>query len=311
MITGTDQGIFAEAGGSDGSFVLEQIDVSGRAAGPVQYAVDPRLLCEVAASGSFDSYSAGTAAVLLERFPGLGLELHILRRTLPLRKGLSSSAAICVLTARAFNIVHGLGLSVEEEMDLAYRGELLAGSACGRMDQACAFGGVPVVLEMDGDSLGVRKLHPAAELHMLIVDLRAGKDTRRILADLNSAFLAGERGIRDALGPSNRRILSLASEAVESGDLPALGAAMKEAQGIFDRQVAPCCPSQLTAPVLHRVLACPAASEYAHGGKGVGSQGDGTAQFLCRDATSRVLLAEELERSFGVSCLDLTIAASQ
>lgn len=75
---------------------------------------------------------------------GLVLDNHT--TTLPPRKGLSSSAAICVLVARAFSTAYGWGLTPRQEMEIAYRGERLTPSACGRMDQACAFGSVPVLL---------------------------------------------------------------------------------------------------------------------------------------------------------------------
>ena len=82
---------------------------------------------------------------------------------------------------------------------------------------------------------------------------------------------------------------------------------MTEAQALFDEQVAPCCPVELAAPRLHAVLAHPAAGRHAWGGKGVGSQGDGTAQLVCRDESGRRTLAAELERDLGVECLDLTL----
>lgn len=70
--------------------------------------------------------------------------------------------------------------------------------------------------------------------------------------------------------------------ALTAGDLPRLGALMREAQAEFDARAGPLCPSQLTAPVLHRALCWPAVQGLIWGAKGVGSQGDGTAQFLCK-----------------------------
>ena len=102
---------------------------------------------------------------------------------------------------------------------------------------------------------------------------------------------------------------------------------MRQAQAEFDARAGPLCPSQLTAPVLHKVgegmraggccaprclgrgrqvggrnegspcccstsrfvtprpvqvLGYPSVQPLVWGGKGVGSQGDGTAQLLCR-----------------------------
>jgi homoserine kinase len=50
---------------------------------------------------------------------------------LPLKKGLSSSAALCVLVARAFNRAHGLKLTTRGEMQYAYEGERMTPSQVG------------------------------------------------------------------------------------------------------------------------------------------------------------------------------------
>ncbi len=310
IIAGTDQGILASASPAAGVFELRQISPDGSPAPPDTIPADPAALEAVARAAGFDSYAAGTACLVLERFPGLGLRLSVLERTLPLKKGLSSSAAVCVLTARAYNLVHDLGLSTEEEMELAYRGELMTGSSCGRMDQACAFGSVPVELVFDGDRMAVSELSPGCDFHILIADLGSMKDTRRILSDLNAAFDSGDSGVRNALGPLNKEILDRARALLEAGDPEGLGGLMAEAQSVFDRLVAPC-SGALEAPALHRALSHPAAMEFAWGGKGVGSQGDGSVQFVCRGEDERKLLAAALEGEPGVTCLELTIRVSR
>jgi hypothetical protein len=85
---------------------------------------------------------------------------------------------------------------------------------------------------------------------------------------------------------------------------------MVEAQEIFDRCVAPACPSELAAPRLHAALAHPAAGALTWGGKGVGSQGDGAAQFVCRGANERTALANRLAADGVGQCLPLTITAA-
>ena len=77
-------------------------------------------------------------------------------------KGLSSSAALCVLVARAFSRAYGLGLSARAEMELAYAGERLAGSECGRMDQVCALGREPQLLTFDGEELAIESVAAGA-----------------------------------------------------------------------------------------------------------------------------------------------------
>jgi galactokinase len=51
-----------------------------------------------------------------------GIEIDNYNTTLPMKKGLSSSASFCVLVARAFNVLYNLNYSVRGEMKLAYEG---------------------------------------------------------------------------------------------------------------------------------------------------------------------------------------------
>jgi mevalonate kinase len=309
IITGTEQGITATAEAAE-DFVLTSRMPDGSLQGPFRVPMDVTRLATVTAEGGFFSYAAGVAAEVHRRCGAPGVRIDATNMDLPIARGLSSSAAICVLTVRAFNRVHHLGLSVREEMEIAYRGEIAAGSQCGRMDQACAYGLQAVVLSFDREEMTVDLLDVGRPIHLLIVDLRHEKDTRRILADLHGAFGSdGWRGaaLREALGPRNLDIIGRARAAIAAGNAPAIGTLMAEAQATFDRYVAPACPIELTAPRLHTLLAHPAVRELTWGGKGVGSQGDGAAQFVCRGPQEREQLARELSADGSVRCLRLTM----
>ena len=112
---------------------------------------EDRLL-DVAQSNNFYSYVAGTAYQALVRYRVGGLAIDNYRTDLPVQKGLSSSAAVCVLVARAFNRLYDLGLSIAEETELAYWGERTTPSQCGRLDGACAYGKQPILMSFDGGS---------------------------------------------------------------------------------------------------------------------------------------------------------------
>lgn len=311
LITGTDQGIYAEVEPHPTSLVLTSTTPDCERCGPYIIPMEPKALLEEAQSGGFWSYVAGVAYQVLTNYHVRGLVIDNYKTDLPIKKGLSSSAAICVLTARAFNRVYDLKLTTRGEMELAYQGEITTPSRCGRMDQGCAFGNRPVLMTFDGDHLQTTELKVGGEMHLVIVDLGAQKDTMEILKRLNRCYPFAEneieRGVQELLGPINKRIVAQAIEALQAGDARRLGELMVEAQAFFDRYAAPACPEELTAPVLHRVLNYEPLKPHIWGGKGVGSQGDGTAQFVARSAADQQAVIEIIERDLNLSCLKLTI----
>ncbi|MDL1885713.1 GHMP kinase [Anaerolineae bacterium CFX8] len=314
LITGTNQGIYADVQPHPNALVLSSTTPDGAAHGPYEIPMEPQALLEEAQKGGFWSYIAGVAYEVLTHYHVRGLVINNYKTDMPVKKGLSSSAAICVLTARAFNRVYDLKMTVRGEMEMAYRGEILTPSRCGRMDQGCAFGQRPVLMTFDGDRLDTTELRVKGELHFVIVDLQAQKDTMEILARLNRSYPFAEteieRGVQQLLGPVNRRIVHQAIEALEAGDAQRVGALMLEAQANFDRYATPACPEELTAPVLHRVLNYELLKPHIWGGKGVGSQGDGTAQFIARSAADQQAVIEIIERDLKMPCLKLTISPS-
>jgi UTP-glucose-1-phosphate uridylyltransferase len=218
-----------------------------------------------------------------------------------------------VLAARAFNRLYDLRLTVRGEMELAYQGEITTPSRCGRMDQGCAFGNRPVLMVFDGDRLETQELRPKEDLFFVLVDLQAQKDTMRILSRLNRCFPVAEneieQGVQDLLGPLNKQIVHQAIEAIKISDAQRMGALMTEAQALFDRYAIPACPEELTSPILHKVLNYQPLLPYVWGGKGVGSQGDGTAQFIARSAADQQVVIDILERDLNMKSYKLTLRA--
>jgi len=311
LICGTDQGIYAEVEPHPTSLVLTSSTPDGGRQGPYEIPMQARALLEEAQRGGFWSYIAGVAYQVLTNYHVRGLVIDNYRTDLPVKKGLSSSAAICVLAARAFNRVYDLKLTIRGEMELAYQGEITTPSRCGRMDQGCAFGNRPVLMTFDGDRLDTAELQVKENLYFVIVDLQAQKDTMEILNRLNRCYPFAEneieRGVQELLGPINKRVVSQSVEALRVSDADRLGALMTEAQDFFDRYATPACPEELTAPELHRVLNYPALRPHIWGGKGVGSQGDGTAQFIARSEADQQAVIEIIERDLGAQCLTLTL----
>ena len=310
IVTGIEQGIYAEV---EKSPIFEMYSEAPEIKGIWQdfaCRMNETELKGVAKSGSFFSYCAGVASYMLEWYQVGGVKITLKRMTLPMKSGLSSSAAICVLVARAFNKLYNLNLNTMGEMNIAYLGELRTSSRCGRLDQACAFGVKPNVMTFDGDEVEVKTLNVKKHLYWVFADLCAEKNTIKILRDLNKGFPFASNEMEEreqkALGEDNQKIIDMAIKYMAEGNAEALGQLMTDAQRLFDEAVAPMCPEELTSPKLHAVLADPVIKEWTYGGKGVGSQGDGSIQFLAKDAECQQQVIDYLNGQ-GMRAYPLTL----
>ena len=311
LITGTNQGLYARVDPHPNALVFRSTMPDGQALDVREIPMDPDLLLKEAESGGFFSYVAGVAYRILTHYRVRGLVIDNYRTDLPVKKGLSSSAAVCVLTARAFNRTYDLRMSVPGEMEYAYLGEIVTPSRCGRMDQGCAYGPRTILMVHDRETVTVKELRVREPIHMVVVDLGAKKDTQEILARLNQCYPFAQnttaRNVQHYLGPLNRDIVARAMEDLRTGDAQSLGRLMSEAQQLFDEHCAPACPEELTAPMLHQVLSHPSIQPHMWGGKGVGSQGDGCAQLVARSEGDREAIIRVLRDELGLSSLVLDL----
>lgn len=309
IVTGVEQGIYATVKKSD-KFIVKS-NLPDQDSEYFECEMDMKKLREHAQGGGYYSYVAGVASYICEWYHTGGVEITITKRDLPMKSGLSSSAAICVLVTQAFNELYKLGMSTLGIMNIAYWGEQRTPSRCGRLDQACAFGVNPVEMTFDGNELDVARLPLGGTFYYVFADLMAGKDTVKILADLNRAYPFPqndmEKELHSALGAENEAIIARAKEYLGKGDAEALGSLMVEAQELFDKKVAPLCPEELTSPVLHNTLNDENIKQWVYGGKGVGSQGDGTIQFLAKDENSQIELVNYLENTLHMTAYKLTL----
>ena len=310
IVTGIEQGIYAEV---EKSSLFEVQSVATEIEGQWQdfaCRMDEQELKRIAKSGSFFCYCAGVASYMLEWYKVGGVRIKITSMALPMKSGLSSSAAICVLVARAFNLLYNLNLNTLGEMNIAYVGELRTSSRCGRLDQACAFGVKPSLMTFDGDEIEVQTLNVKKPLYWVFADLCGEKDTVKILRDLNKAYpfasTEEEQREHDALGVLNQDIINRAIKYMAEGDVEQLGRLMTEAEEVFNSHVTPMCPSELEAPKLRAALADPNILPLVYGGKGVGSHGDGSVQFLARSIDCQQQLVDYLNAQ-GMKAYPLTI----
>ena len=309
IVTGIEQGIYAEVEKStifEVHSCVSEIENEWR---DFSCRMTEAELKRVARSGSFFCYCAGVASYMLEWYKVGGVRIRITGMTLPMKSGLSSSAAICVLVARAFNLLYHLNLNTLGEMNIAYLGELRTASRCGRLDQACAFGVKPNLMTFDGDEIEVKSLNVKKTLYWVFADLCADKDTIKILADLNKSYpfasTEEEKNLHKALGEWNHDIVNRAVKYMAEGDAESLGKLMTEAEAMFDKYVAPM-SSALVAPKLHQVLQDPQIAPMVYGGKGVGSHGDGSVQFLAHSKEDQQRLVDYLNAQ-GMPAYTLTL----
>ena len=313
IVTGIEQGIYAEVEKHEKFIVQSNLESYHDASFSCE--MDSEKLREEASGGGFFSYVAGVASYVNECYNVGGLKITITKMDLPMKSGLSSSAAICVLVARAFNQMYRLKLNTMGEMNIAFIGEQRTPSRCGRLDQACAYGVRPVRMTFDGNEVSVKPLPFKSTLYWVIADLKSHKNTVQILSDLNKCYPFAqnekEKTVHEALGNDNKEFVDRACEYLASGDNEALGNLMVQFQDNFDKKVAPASYEELKAPVLHSVLEDAHVKDLVYGCKGVGSQGDGTVQFLAKNEECQQKLIDYLNNERGMEAFSLTLRPQQ
>ncbi|MDZ7722153.1 MAG: hypothetical protein U5R06_04815 [candidate division KSB1 bacterium] len=112
ILVGTNQGIYARAR-KDGKLVIKSTLPDGMSVGPHEIPMHNNELLQVAEEGGFYSYSAGVAYYTCCHYKVQGLKIDNYKMDLPIRKGLSSSAANNVLVARAYNQLYDIELNLK------------------------------------------------------------------------------------------------------------------------------------------------------------------------------------------------------
>ncbi|MFI2368526.1 galactokinase [Streptomyces sp. NPDC018833] len=156
----------------DGVLRLHSADIDGAAAGPVELRIDAPA---TGGGGGWTDYPAGVVWALREAGHRIGgADIHY-ESTVPAGAGLSSSAALEVVTALALNDLYELGLERWRIARLCRRAEnVYVGAPTGIMDQmasACCTDGH--ALHLDTRDLSLRQVPfelGAHGLELLVVD---------------------------------------------------------------------------------------------------------------------------------------------
>jgi galactokinase len=237
---------------------------------------------------------------------------------LPVREGLSSSAALCVAVATATDLITqslptqldsiSLKKNLEGALDpnlakyarLAYVGERkILGVNCGQMDQyASAYGGT-LSINCEKEPAEVSRLKIESGIPLVIGDTEQKKDTPRILAWLGERFKKKEKLFMEGVDG----IVKVVSEAAKeldkaSPDLKKVGELMNLNQRYLSENLkvsgeCPISPSNLDE------LVNAALDAGALGAKVSGSGGGGCIVALCESETLRKQVAHAIEKAGG------------
>jgi len=148
----------------------------------------------------WSNYVRGVALYVGERFPSLYGTDVVIKGNVPIGSGLSSSAAIEVVTALALLDVNGLSLERREMALICQRAENeFVGNRCGLMDQlSSVFGQRGKALFIDCRSLNVRPVPIPEEVVIVICDtmkrrelVSSAYNTRRAECEEAARILSG------------------------------------------------------------------------------------------------------------------------
>lgn len=267
-----------------------------------------RLSCDELLTRSdkdFFEYVVASAKVMQLKYKVTGVKIICDKMTLPMKKGLASSAAICIAVIRVYNLLFDLKLSVETEMELAYEAEISIGSKCGKLDQICAYGQGLRKMIFDFDKIEISPIYTNSNLQFILVNLRGNKDTKKILSDLNYEFVkemnTNEGRLINSLGVFNSTCVNEAIQKLADNDVLGFGHTMNKFQENFNLNVA-CYSEELRAPKLHRLIDYCSEIKGVIACKGIGSQGDGMAQVLL-DCSSQVEeIMQSIRYTLGMEC---------
>ncbi len=297
-----DKGIYSYAEKSN-KFIYSFNDVN------YECKMEENKLENEANSDSFFSYMCGTLLYLLRNYKGKikGMKLKITNMDLPIKKGLASSAAICITIVKHMNRLYNLNLTDDDIINIAYNGEHLAGSKCGILDQTTIVKGGIIHLTFLENETKVKQLNVKDNINVLAVDLNATKDTKQIMNFFNEEMskVQKNKSIIEFFGNNNNSLVNSAIYYIEQGNAKDLGDVFFKFQDNMDKFGDYC--SELKAPILHSILNDEYINKNIYGAKGCGSGGDGSVILVCKDSDTRNNVSNYLKNTYNMSSIKIDI----
>jgi len=274
---------------------------------------DEQILNKEAQANNFYSYICGTILYLKQNYKSIsGIKIEITKMDLPIKKGLSSSAAICIIIAKAYNELYHLNLTDEEIKKVAYEGEHLANSKCGMLDQTSILSNDIMHITFYNNNTKTEKVKVKKNINILIVDLNGKKKKKKILKVFNEAlpFIKNnnDKLIHNVIGKRNKRLVEKSVKAIENGNIKKLGKYFLESQKNIDKVAVIC--EELVAPLLHKILKDRYIKKYSYGGKGTGSGGDGSLILISKNEEANDKMYKYIRQKYKMKVFKLTIQKS-
>lgn len=257
----------------------------------------------------FFSYICGTILYMKMNYKVLGLNLEIYKSDLPIKKGLSSSAAICILIVEAFNQIYNLKMTKDEQIEAAYQGEHLALSNCGKLDQITILETGLIKIVFAEKRAIVTPIKLKKKMYFIIADLGAKKDTVKIIDDLSNCFPFPknrmEKKIQRIMTVKNKKIVDNVEKSIENGNLKMVGRNLIKFQKNKDKCSMIC--SEFIAPKLHLLLNDKKIKKLSYGAKDVGSGGDGSIEILAKNEECMLQICKYLESKYSLKSICIII----
>lgn len=259
---------------------------------------------------NFFSYICGTSLYMKKKYNVGGISINITKMDLPLKSGLSSSAAICILVVRAFDKIYGLNLTKEQEIEASYEGEHLSMSNCGKLDQTTICENKLVKLDFYYDKVVSTEIKCKKQFYIVVSNLNGNKNTSKIMKDLNSCFPfyknKKEKKVHEMMSIKNRKIVEDCVKYIEKGNIKKLGKKVNQMQKLKDLCSDVC--SEYLAPKLHTIFKDKYIRKKSYGMKDVGSGGDGSVEIIAKNERCMKEICEYIENKYGYKSIYVTIS---
>ncbi len=251
-------------------------------------------------------YSAAVVDVMKNRGYSIGGVEAIMKSNLPFKKGLASSAAVEVATVRLFDTLYRLDLSLDQIAEIAYDAERnRLGIGCGRMDQLVAAYESLIAINYEKDTPTVTRLqHSPVPMYLLVgIPLVTKRALQLMLTESNRAYLHPQsqtdrdfgRALDDLIP---NEVVRPFIDAVQQGNISAVGDLFRKNQEIYDQYFVPVCES-FDSPILSSFLKI-ALQHGSIGEKWTGAGGSGAFICLAESEEARIDLQQAIERQSSI-----------